>query len=107
MPENKGRYEPLGSRPSAGDNDRSRSPEGQLRVRPGPPGLGRISAPQLVVDGQGDKEKKRRIYDCFVYETAHKAQTYYVLFSGEWYCVEDKFFNAVDADFQALLGVTC
>lgn len=60
---------------------------------------------RVVVDGQGDKEKKRRIYDCFVYETAHKTQTY-VLFSGEWYCVEDKFFKAVDADFRALLSTT-
>lgn len=60
---------------------------------------------RVVVDGQGDREKKRRIYDCFVYETAHKGQTY-VLFSGEWYCVENKFFKAVDADFQALLSAT-
>jgi uncharacterized protein (TIGR04141 family) len=60
---------------------------------------------RVVVDGQGEKEKKRRIYDCFVYETAYKTQIY-VLFSGEWYCVEDKFFKAVDADFQSLLSAT-
>jgi uncharacterized protein (TIGR04141 family) len=60
---------------------------------------------RVVVDGEGNKEMKRRLYDCFVYETTHKKKIY-VLFSSEWYCVEDKFFASVEADFQALLSPT-
>lgn len=60
---------------------------------------------RVVVDGQGDKKKHRRLYDCFVYEVVHKKKNY-VLFSGEWYCIEDKFFADVEKDFQALLTAT-
>jgi len=60
---------------------------------------------RVVADGQGDKERRRRLYDCFVYETVHKKKTY-VLFSGEWYCIEDKFFAEVEKDYQALLSTT-
>lgn len=58
---------------------------------------------RVVVDGQGDKKKRRRIYDCFVYEAIRKKNNY-VLFSGEWYCIEDKFFNDVEKDYQSLLA---
>jgi len=40
-----------------------------------------------------------------VYEVIYKKKTY-VLFSGEWYCIESNFFDAVERDFQALLGVS-
>lgn len=58
---------------------------------------------RVVVDGEGNKKKKRRVYDCFVYETSYK-KNHYVLFSGEWYCVEKKFFESVEADFNALVA---
>lgn len=60
---------------------------------------------RIVVDGQGDKSKRRRVYDCFVYELTYKKNTY-VLFSGDWYCIEDKFFAEVEKGYQALLSAT-
>jgi len=60
---------------------------------------------RVVIDGQGDRQRRRRVYDCFVYEVKFKKKTY-VLFSGEWYCIESKFFDAVERDYQALLGVS-
>ena len=60
---------------------------------------------RVVIDGQGDRQRRRRLYDCFVYEVNYKKKTY-VLFSGEWYCIESKFFDAVERDYQALLGVS-
>lgn len=60
---------------------------------------------RVVIDGQGDRQRRRRVYDCFVYEVNFKKKTY-VLFSGEWYCIESKFFDAVERDYQALLGVS-
>ena len=60
---------------------------------------------RVVTDGQGDRQRRRRVYDCFVYEVYYKKKNY-VLFSGEWYCIESKFFEAVEKDYQALLGVS-
>lgn len=60
---------------------------------------------RVVIDGHGDRQRRRRVYDCFVYEVIYKKKTY-VLFSGEWYCIESKFFDAVEKDYQALLGVS-
>lgn len=70
------------------------------------PGMAELKAShevRVVVDGQGNKKKRRRVYDCFVYEVTHRKKTY-VLFSGEWYCIEDKFFADVEKDYQALLS---
>jgi uncharacterized protein (TIGR04141 family) len=60
---------------------------------------------RVVVDGQGDKERKRRLYDCFVFEATYDQKTY-VLFAGDWYLVEDKFFKSVEQDFKRLLAAT-
>lgn len=60
---------------------------------------------RVVADGHGSKEQRRRLYDCFVYEVVHKNKTY-VLFSGDWYCIEGKFFAEVERDYQALLSAT-
>jgi uncharacterized protein (TIGR04141 family) len=60
---------------------------------------------RVVIDGQGNKERKRRIYDCFVFETTHDQKTY-VLFAGDWYLVEDKFFKSVEQEFNRLLSAT-
>ncbi len=60
---------------------------------------------RIVIDGQGDRQRRRRVYDCFIYEVNYKKKTY-VLFSGEWYRIDSKFFDAVERDYQALLGVS-
>lgn len=60
---------------------------------------------RIVIDGQGDRQRRRKVYDCFIYEVSYKKKTY-VLFSGEWYCIDSKFFDAVERDYQALLGVS-
>lgn len=60
---------------------------------------------RVVVDGQGQKERRRRLYDCFVFEAMHQGQTY-VLFAGEWYCIDKSFYNSVEADFQKLLSTS-
>lgn len=60
---------------------------------------------RVVIDGQGSKQRRERLYDCFVLEVAHLGKTY-VLFAGDWYCIEDKFFASVEADFQKLLAPT-
>ena len=60
---------------------------------------------RVVVDGQGDKERRRKIYDCFVFEATQNEKTY-VLFAGDWYLVEDKFFKSVEQDFMRLLATT-
>ncbi|MCW5716903.1 MAG: TIGR04141 family sporadically distributed protein [Bauldia sp.] len=57
---------------------------------------------RVVVDGKGHSEAKRRIYDCFVYETSHKGNTY-VLFDGDWYKIDAHFFAEVDRDYNSLL----
>ena len=78
-----------------------------LAVRPADlPGMAELKAShevRIVVDGRGDKKKRRRVYDCFVYEVTLRKSTY-VLFSGEWYCIESNFFSDVEKDYQALLA---
>lgn len=76
---------------------------GRLSDVPGMVELKASHEVRIIVDGQGDKKKRRRVYDCFVYEVAYKKKIY-VLFSGEWYCIEDKFFSDVEKDYQALLS---
>jgi uncharacterized protein (TIGR04141 family) len=60
---------------------------------------------QIIKNGQGDKKKRQRLYDCFVYEANHDKNTY-VLFAGEWYLIEDQFFKSVEADFIKLVSST-
>jgi len=58
---------------------------------------------RVIVDGQGDKKQKRKLYDCFVYETEHKGNVY-VLFGSDWFAVDRVFHKAVEDDFQKLLA---
>jgi uncharacterized protein (TIGR04141 family) len=58
---------------------------------------------RVVVDGHGQKAHRRKVYDCMVFETVHEDTTY-VLFAGDWYCVDNAFYNSVEADFQKLLS---
>lgn len=60
---------------------------------------------RIVKDGQGDKDKRQRLYDCFVYEVEYDKKTY-VLFAGDWYLIEDRFFQSVEADFVKLVSAT-
>lgn len=58
---------------------------------------------RVIVDGEGDKRKKRKIYDCFVFETEHKGAIY-VLFDGEWFAVDKSFHASVEAAFAKLVA---
>lgn len=58
---------------------------------------------RIIVDGEGDKKRKRKLYDCFVYEVEHEGSIY-VLFGGEWFVVDKAFHAAVEADFQKLVS---
>ena len=60
---------------------------------------------RVIEDGEGDKHRKRRLYDCFVLELDHRGATY-VLFGGEWFQVDKAFFASVEADFQKLVSKT-
>jgi uncharacterized protein (TIGR04141 family) len=57
---------------------------------------------RVIEEGEGDKSHKQRLYNCLVYETVLRNNTY-VLFDGEWYLVEKKFHAAVESAFNALL----
>lgn len=58
---------------------------------------------RVVVDGQGQRPNRRKVYDCMVFETVHEGTTY-VLFAGDWYCVDINFYQSVETDFQKLLS---
>ena len=58
---------------------------------------------RVIVDGEGDRKQKRKLYDCFVYELTHKGDTY-VLFAGDWFVVDNAFHTAVETDFLKLLA---
>lgn len=58
---------------------------------------------RVMVDGEGDRKQKRKLYDCLVYELAHKGDTY-VLFAGDWFVVDKVFHAAVEADFLKLVA---
>jgi uncharacterized protein (TIGR04141 family) len=57
---------------------------------------------RVVVDGEGDKRRKRKIYDCFVYEVEHNGSVY-VLYAGDWYAVDKAFHQSVE-DRSALVS---
>jgi uncharacterized protein (TIGR04141 family) len=58
---------------------------------------------RVIVDGEGDKKQKRKLYDCFVYEAEHGGNVY-VLFGGDWFVVDKAFHTMVEADFQKLVS---
>lgn len=58
---------------------------------------------RVITDREGDKKQKRKLYDCFVYELAHKGDTY-VLFAGDWFVVDRAFHAAVESDFVRLVA---
>ena len=58
---------------------------------------------RVIVDGEGDKKRRRKLYDCFVYEVEHKGSVY-VLFAGDWFAVDKAFHKVVEADFQRFVS---
>lgn len=56
----------------------------------------------IVTNGHGDKTKRQRIYDCFVFEATYNSKSY-VIFSGSWYCIEKNFFELVNNEFNSLI----
>lgn len=60
---------------------------------------------RVIVDGEGDKKRKRKIYECFVFEVEHQGVVY-VLFAGEWFAVEKAFHASVEAGFNRLVAGT-
>ncbi len=60
---------------------------------------------RVVVNGEGDRSQKRKIYDCFVFETVWKGSTY-VLFGGDWYLIDAGFYNSVEDEFRRLVSLT-
>lgn len=54
-------------------------------------------------DDEEDFSERWRVYDCFVFETSlgtGATEKHYVLFAGEWYCVERRFKDQVEAYFN-------
>jgi uncharacterized protein (TIGR04141 family) len=60
---------------------------------------------RVIVDGEGDKKRKRKIYECFVFEVEHQGIVY-VLFGGEWFAVDKAFHASVEVGFNRLLSAT-
>jgi uncharacterized protein (TIGR04141 family) len=58
---------------------------------------------RVIADGEGDKKRKRKIYDCFVFEVTHQ-NNIYVLFGGEWFAVDKDFHASVESDFNKLVS---
>ncbi|MFJ3376491.1 DUF6119 family protein [Pseudomonas sp. NPDC086112] len=59
---------------------------------------------RVVINGEGDRRQKRKIYDCFVYEVVLNGNTY-VLFGGDWYLIDGGFYHAVEAEFRRLVSL--
>jgi uncharacterized protein (TIGR04141 family) len=60
---------------------------------------------RVIADGEGDKKRKRKVYDCFVFEV-ERDETVYVLFGGEWFAVDKAFHKAVEDEFVELVSST-
>lgn len=60
---------------------------------------------RVIVDGEGDKKQKRKLYDCFVLEIEHRGNIY-VVFGGDWFAVDKAFHKSVESDFQKLVAKT-
>ncbi|MGO6715024.1 DUF6119 family protein [Rhizobium ruizarguesonis] len=60
-------------------------------------------------DGEDEFAEKWRVYDCFVFETSLGAgadEQHYVLFAGDWYCVEKKFKKIIEDFYNDIEKVT-
>jgi uncharacterized protein (TIGR04141 family) len=60
---------------------------------------------RVITDGEGDKKRKRKIYECFILEVEYQGIVY-VLFGGEWFAVDKAFHASVEAGFNRLVSPT-
>lgn len=58
---------------------------------------------RVIRNGEGDRKRKRKLYDCLVFEVEHQ-DVIYVLFGGEWFAVDKAFHASVEADFTRLVS---
>lgn len=56
----------------------------------------------VIENGQADREHRRKLYSCLVYEVQRNSETY-VLFDGQWYLVDRSFYADVEKAYQALV----
>lgn len=52
--------------------------------------------------GSGNPDKQHKLRECLVWEVNHKKVTY-VLFGGEWFAIDDKFYVEIENDFRRLI----
>lgn len=52
--------------------------------------------------GTTDPDKQHKVRDCLVWEVVHNQVTY-VLFGGEWFAIDDKFYVEIEQDFRRLI----
>jgi uncharacterized protein (TIGR04141 family) len=57
----------------------------------------------VVKDGHADREHRRKLYSCFVFEASQGNQTY-VLFDGQWYLVDNVFHAEVEKAYSNLIA---
>lgn len=55
--------------------------------------------------GEIDQEKSKKIHDCVVWEVVYGSVTY-VAFGGEWFAIDDKFYEEIEADFNRLISAS-
>jgi len=58
---------------------------------------------RVIYDGEGDTKRKRKIYECLVFEVNHQGNIY-VLFGGEWFAVNKAFHASVESGFRKLVS---
>lgn len=57
---------------------------------------------RIIVDGEGDRSRKRKLYTCFVHEVTLRSDIY-VLFDGQWFRVSRDYHKEIEDGFGALL----
>lgn len=57
---------------------------------------------RLTEAGSADPDRQHKVRDCIVWEAIHNKVTY-VLFGGEWFAIDDKFYVEIEKDFRRLI----
>ncbi|CAG2346629.1 MULTISPECIES: DUF6119 family protein [Burkholderia] len=58
---------------------------------------------RVIVNGEGDKRQRQRLYDCFIFEAKYGGATY-VLFAGSWYRIDSGYYARVVSNFEKYLS---